>query len=455
MVKSCLPYFLALLLLLAVPSLLRGQENDFEEMLQRVDTVENPVYKPVLSFSYGTTNFRGDIRNNYLSAGTANPSFRINASTFVDHKHYLRANFFFQYGQLNGATYSVLDITRNYNFSTDLNAIGVGIDYDFKPFISDDALVRPYVAIGIENISFSAKGDLYDADGNFYYYWTDGTIRNVAEADNPVNSTLLYRDYTFETDLRKLERDEYGLGTYGQRSMAIPLEAGAQFRISDRFFFRAGLAWNYTFTDFLDNVAAEGTHLTGSKGNDSYVYSYVSLHFDLFSDPKTRTVELLYADIELDPVFYDDEDGDFVLDVADLCPGTPYGVEVDTLGCPYDRDADGVPDYRDKEPDSEPGVWVDDDGVTLTEEAELMRLHRDMAMERDEVKAYFESLKDNFIMVKAEKIPEKYLFLDVNKDGYISYEELLKAVDDYFEYKLEISLDELKEFNQFFFQQVE
>jgi len=455
MKKGIFSYLAVLLVLFLVPVMVEGQETDFEQMLQRVDTVKNPVYKPVLSFSYGTTTFRGDIHNSYLSPVISNPSFKINASTFIDQQHYLRANFFFQYGQLNGASYSYLDVLNNVNFSTDLYGVGIGVDYDFKPFIKDDAPIRPFVGLGIENISFSAKGDLYDANGNYYYYWSDGTIRSVAESTTGVPSSLLYRDYNFETDLRTMERDLYELGTYSQRSMAIPLEVGAQFRVSNRFFFRLGMVWNYTFTDYLDNAAAEGTHTVGKKGNDSYVYSYMSLHFDLFSDPKTRTVELLYADIELDPIFFDDEDGDFVLDVADHCPGTPFGVEVDTLGCPLDGDMDGIPDYLDQEEDSAPGAWVDDNGVTLSEDALIMRLHRGSAMDRREVKEYFESLKDKFIMVKTEKIPEKYLFLDVNKDGYISYEELLKAVDDYFEYKLEMSLEELKEFNQFFFQQIE
>lgn len=452
--KSRFKYLLPLLLL-AVPVFLNAQETDYEDLLQRVDTVENPVYKPVIALGYGTTNFRGDVRNTYLSPSISNPSFKVNASTFIDHKHYFRANFFFQYGQLNGVTSSYSDIAGNLNFSTDLYTVGVGVDYDFGHLIRPDALVRPYVAIGIGNISFSAKADLKDAAGNVYYYWNDGTIRSVDQASGGLPSVILHRDYTFETDLRSMERNEYGLGNYSQRTMAIPLEAGAQFRVSDRFFFRMGMAWNYTFSDYLDNVASEGTHNVGAKGNDSYVYSYISLHFDLFSDPKTRTVELLYADIELDPVFYDDEDGDFVLDGADHCPGTPYGVEVDSLGCPLDTDLDGVPDYLDKEAGTAPGAWVDDNGVTLTEDALLMRLHRETAMERSEVQDYFQSLRDNFIMVKAEKIPEKYLFLDVNKDGYISYEELLNAVDQYFEYKLEITLEELKEFNRFFFMQAE
>ena len=76
----------------------------------------------------------------------------------------------------------------------------------------------------------------------------------------------------------------------------------------------------------------------------------------------------MYADVDFDPLFFDDEDGDFILDVTDRCPGTPYGVEVDTLGCPLDGDMDEVPDYLDKELESAPGAWLNEDGVTVTDD---------------------------------------------------------------------------------------
>ncbi len=42
-----------------------------------------------------------------------------------------------------------------------------------------------------------------------------------------------------------------------------------------------------------------------------------------------------------------DRDKDGVWDKIDMCPGTPRGVEVDSVGCPLDEDHDGVPDYLD------------------------------------------------------------------------------------------------------------
>ena len=42
-----------------------------------------------------------------------------------------------------------------------------------------------------------------------------------------------------------------------------------------------------------------------------------------------------------------DSDKDGIWDKIDMCPETPRGVEVDSIGCPLDEDHDGVPDYLD------------------------------------------------------------------------------------------------------------
>ena len=42
-----------------------------------------------------------------------------------------------------------------------------------------------------------------------------------------------------------------------------------------------------------------------------------------------------------------DKDKDGVWDKIDMCPDTPRGVVVDSVGCPLDEDHDGVPDYLD------------------------------------------------------------------------------------------------------------
>ncbi len=340
-----------------------GQEVDYDSLLQRVDTVENPVYKPVVSFSYGILNFRGDVRNSLITPVIGNQAGMLNVATLFGRNRNFVANFNFMMGRLTVNQYSYEDLYRNLNFETDLFSFGVNVEYRFGHFIKKTSFIRPYVSLGIENVNFSSKGDLLvDSSGTSYQYWSDGTIRGVEQDGATGTEPVIYRDYIFETDLRSMEKEiDPGFGTYSQRSLAIPAEVGLHFLVGRRAFFSLGVSYHYMFNDYLDNVAGEGTSIQGNKGNDSYVFSHLSLHFDLFSDPATRTVDLLYADAEFDPLFFDDEDGDFVLDVADRCPGTPYGIEVDTLGCPLDGDRDGVPDYLDKELETRDGAWVDDE----------------------------------------------------------------------------------------------
>lgn len=435
-----------------IHSTVSAQEVNYDSLLQRIDTVENPVYKPVLSIGYGTLNFFGDVSNSYRWPVVGNPAVKVNVSTFIDNAHYFTADFSFLAGNLNGDQYIEGENPFNLNFTTNIFSIGVGVRYGFGHFIDEAFPVRPYLGLGIEQINFSAKGDLEDPDGNTYYYWPDGTIRSIAVGETGA-ALPLARDYVFETDLRSYERDRYGLGSYGSRTVGFPVSVGVRFDISERIFFRLGTSWHYTLSDYIDNVAAEGTHNAGKRGNDSYMFSQFSMHFDMFSDPKIRTEELLFADIELDPLFYDDEDGDFILDIADQCPGTPFGVVVDTVGCPLDGDSDGVPDYLDREPESPPGVWVDDDGVTLPEDKFLASLGREDALKREDLEAYMAQFRQTFKSMRVTDIPEKFVSLDTDGDEYISFDELLKVIDDYFDFKVNLSLEELRQLNEFFFEQ--
>jgi hypothetical protein len=436
-----------------VPLVIQGQEIDYDSLLQRIDTVENPVYKPVVSFSYGVMNFHGDVKNSYNSPAVGNHAGKLNVSTFVDRQHHFVANFSLILGRLSGNEYSHSDITRNLNFQTGLYSFGLNLEYRFGHFLPATSLVRPYVSLGVESINFSSKGDLKNADGVDYHYWTDGTIRDVDETLAGA-SNIIYRDYQYETDLRLRELEDFGLGDYNQRSLGIPAGLGVHFRIDQRAFFSLGMSYHYAFTDVLDNVAHEGTSIVGKRGNDSYIFSHVSLHFDLFSDPTTRTVDLMFADVEFDPLFFDDEDGDFVLDVSDHCPGTPYGVEVDTLGCPLDGDRDGIPDYLDQELDTPPGAWVNELGETVTgAEFDAVLAQREQAMARANVEAYLDMIRGDYRVGSSAIIPDRFKSLDENEDGYISFDELLRTIDQYFDYQLDLSLEELRQVNEFFFSQ--
>lgn len=442
-------------LLLLTPTLTLAQEEEIEELL--TEEIENidPIYKPVIGLGSGVFNFYGDIRNNYINPTLGNFGYKFNVSTFLDEKRFYTVNLFFLYGQISANQQSLQDLSANLNFQTDLVTFGVNLEYNFEHFIPGDKFLRPYLSAGLENIQFTPKGDLFDPEGNRYFYWPDGSIRDIpAEIGDQQPSTFLHRDWNYETDLRQRERELYNLGNYSKNSFAVPLDLGINMKISERTHLKLGTSFHYTFTDFLDNVSSEGTSVKGRKGNDMLSYNYFSLHFDLFSESKTVIIEKMFAEYEFDEVMLGDEDGDFVLDAIDECPGTPHGVAVDTLGCPLDSDNDGVPDYLDEEKFSEPGAWVDDNGVSLSEEEYLASLKmRSEAMSRNEVPDYFATIGKGYVPKTAEEIPEKFRIVDLDEDGYISFEELLLAIDHYFDGSLKLDVEDIYELNNFFFRQ--
>ncbi|HYW96776.1 MAG TPA: hypothetical protein VE870_14365 [Bacteroidales bacterium] len=444
------------LLLLSVISLqLFAQEEDVEDLLNEKIAVENPVYKPVISLGSGVFGFYGDIRNNYFTPTIGNFGYRVMFTTYLDQKRFYKLNLFFLYGSLSANERSVTDLSRNLNFKSDLTDFGITAEYSFDHFIAQNKFIHPFISAGIENIQFTPKSDLLDAEGRPYYYWSDGSIRNVPEAGSDIHAgQILHRNYTYETDLRSHEKNLFNLGAYSTSAFSIPVDIGIDFKISERVSCRLGSSYHFTFTDYMDNVSSEGTSVKGKKGNDHFSYNYFSLHFDLFSEPKTVIVEKLFAELDFDDVMYGDEDGDFILDPVDDCPGTPYGVAVDTTGCPLDTDADGIPDYQDKEPGTASGAWVDDKGRTITEQAYLATLlKREDAMSREDVKAYFNTIGKGYVKKSVTEIPEKFKQLDKDHDGYISFDELLQSIDDYFDYKLDFTVEDIYDLNNFFFEQ--
>ena len=450
--------FASLLIIFAFGFSVFAQEDQIEDLLNEKVVNENPVYKPMIGVGSGVFSFLGDVKNNYHNPLLGDYGYKINVSTFVDAKRYLKFNLNFLYGQTSGNERSISDPTRNLNFKTDLVTFGINFEYSFNHFIQKKSLIRPYISLGIENLQFTPKGDIYTSIDDVkyeYQYWSDGSIRDIPEimGDNSLSS-VLYRDYSYETDLRQREKSLHNLGTYSKNTFALPIDLGINMRISDRVSLKLGSSLHYTFTDFIDNVSSTGTSTVGKKGNDMLLFNYFSLDFDLFSEPKTLIVEKMFAELEFDAVMFDDEDGDFILDAVDECPGTPYGIATDTLGCALDEDLDGIPDYLDKEVFSAPNAWVDNEGRTITEEDYLAKLlNRNDAMNRDELIAYLETIGKSYVKKSIEEIPEKFKNLDTDGDGYISFDELLQAIDNYFDQKLTLSVEDIYELNNFFFGQ--
>jgi hypothetical protein len=455
--------WLLLALLLPLGMLVKAQENELDNLLNEEVENINPVYKPVLGFGVGVLNYFGDIKNTYYSPTLGTLGYKVNLSTFIDNKRILKADFFFMGGKMNGNERSYTNLQHNFNFQTSIYNFGIDVNYNFDNlYKKKNRKIHPFVSLGISTMLFNSRtdsiGHYYDPDSKLnvearYHYWSDGTIRSVTEATgDPGMTHLMNRDFIYETPLRQ---HDWGLGQYAQYAFVVPFDFGIDMQVSDRMMIRLGNSFCYTFSDNIDHVSSKNTSgRIGNKGNDMFNYTYVSFHLDLFSSAKTLKIERLFRDMEFDPMLFGDEDNDGWMDGWDQCPGTPLGVATDSTGCPIDSDHDGVYDYLDKEPFSRAGAWVNDDGVEITEEALIALLDQSMAVNHNEIDFYIRR-PDSYAGRKHGNvtIPDKFKSVDADNDGYISFDEMLKEIDRFFDFESKLTAGDIYELNSFFFSQ--
>lgn len=330
---------------------------------------------PVLGVGTGMFAFMGDIQDKTYS----NPLVsRLGYELFLGKKinPFLEINFGILFGKI-GANERSLD--RNLNFQSEIRSGGVSLGYNFHHLLKKERLVEPVLSIGINTFEFLSKTDLYDAQGNLYYYWTDGSIRNLAQNDpNAATAKYLQRDYTYETDIRESNFDGYG--KYTERSFAVPIGFHVRSHLSERVDFKIGTTLYYTFTDLVDGVAKDGIPgRVGNSSNDMFLYTSASLTYDFMLRKDKEIKEEDFEGYDLLAEDIEDSDGDGVHDFIDRCANTPPGVKVDMNGCPLDEDGDGVPDYLDDELPTRSGVFVTMKGEELTDS--IIQLEYDRYMD--------------------------------------------------------------------------
>lgn len=336
------------------------------------ETLSNPpalgeVFKPKISLGAGMLSFHGDLyAKHYQAPWTGRIGYDLNISQRLFKP--LQLNFNILFGKL-GANEWVNG--RQENFQSEIRAGGLSLLYDFGNFIPDNYRIRPWISAGVNSFEFLSKTDLYDRYGNQYYYWSDGSIKNIDESAPTASLAVnLNRDYVYETDIR--ERNKDGFGKYQERAWAFPVGAGALMKVTDRIDFKIGFQYYFTTTDYIDGITKNslGTR-SGTKQKDNFVYTSFSLQYDLVFKKKDKGDTLpddYFDNVDWLAIDKDDYDGDGVRDWDDKCHGTPKGVKVDANGCPFDDDNDGVANHEDDELNSPQGIEVNMHGVALTDE---------------------------------------------------------------------------------------
>ncbi len=328
--------------------------------------------KPRLGLGAGSMVMYGEIGrdNRGYHPGSADMAYTLSLTNEIT--SYLDLSLYTVFGTIN---LNELTNPRMLNMQSTIRSGGALVTYNFDHFLPAGRGAEPFIGVGFESFEFLSKTDLYDANGMQYHYWNDGSIRSIDQnAANAADAVMLQRDYVYETDLRDMNLD--GRGAYPDRSFAIPVTAGIQFRVTDRF--RAQLATRYlfTFSDLVDNMSDESAGARqGDSRNDRFLFTHATINYDL-NPLRTKSKRSGDPFQELDDeelmAALEDTDGDGVADILDRCPATPQGTEVDERGCPVDTDGDGIADYRDLEPWSE-HTYVDANGVALDDEAIYQR----------------------------------------------------------------------------------
>ncbi|MCB0478751.1 MAG: SPOR domain-containing protein [Crocinitomicaceae bacterium] len=331
------------------------------------DTLDH-VFKPTIGFEIGVLSFFGDVQNNLKGYSPFSGSYGIKIFAQAPLNNALHLEIF---GQFNKITVNEHTPVRNLNFQSRIRMGGIMVHYNLFPLVTEKLkrFFSPTIGIGITSFEFNTKSDMrnkwYD-----YHYWSDGSIRNIAENDpNAPSAEIISRDNSYETDLRELNLD--GLGLYRIQSWSVPITLGLNFKMGERFAARLSCTYHFTFTDLIDNVSSKGVGMRqGNKQMDNFLWTSFGLSYDLVfkkgTGGKIDEMEFLIDD----PYLADssDTDNDGIMDPFDHCAYTPLEASVDERGCPLDSDGDLVPDYIDEEPDTREGAEVNMYGVEIPEE---------------------------------------------------------------------------------------
>ena len=206
-------------------------------------------------------------------------------------------------------------LERSLNAQTDIQDYSFLLTYylDNDRFLERKSFLSPYLSLGIGYTSFDVYGDLLDAQGMPYHYWSDYTIRSIAEgAPGAGQAVIVEQDGEYETELTSLQTEQ----SYPTETFNIPIALGLKFRLGDRINLNLEVMARYTFTDYLDDVGGDyrseyssdlqqlAANPTGREAsqrgdspsiNDFYTFTSVSLHYNFSRRDYVYRAPRIYA----------------------------------------------------------------------------------------------------------------------------------------------------------------
>jgi len=431
-----------------------------QEDADSTDTSESSNKVPLTyNLGMGLYSYRGDV--GYIKDLGTTENFQIGFNAGAEYKVHSSFGLGINLGY-GSLVKNEKNGNSNRNFKSTLLSGGLNATFHFANgfILAEDYPIDPIIGIGVDLINFTPKTDLYDASGNLYYYWLDGSVRDV-DQDSPSNSTVLTRDYEYETDLK--------VDGESNTALAFPFVLGFNFYITPYLKAQLKQSLCLTNTDFLDG------HVAG-QANDIYGYTSCSFIFNpaglIAKDKKSKE----YDEIDFVSLLKADSDADGVLDIDDRCNETEEGIKVDRHGCPLDKDNDGIPDHLDKEIDTKSeiakidsnGVGIEDSLVAQQAQDTVVTLREELCQfypsmcQGDESDIEFQllntgkadkSLLSSKVEPSKKPIEEIKKVCDLNGDGKVSSKEIYESIDNYFDGKVDIDLGDIHKLIDYYFEQ--
>lgn len=437
-------------------SIAQAQETPDSSSTNKDTSGLSPIYYNV---GVGLLNYRGDVGVIKDLGTTENLQFGFQAGAEYKITSSLGIS-------LNGGYATLTKNERNgdsnRNFQSKVINAGLSASFHFANgfILAEDYPIDPFISIGIDFLSFNSKTDSLDASGNKYFYWEDGSIRDIAYDPDNIG-TKLSRDYKYETKIPTNEE--------GDIPFAFPVAIGFDFHINSYLKARIKQSISITNTDFIDGFV-------GGKANDVLMYSSISFVFNPSGLGERSKKHKEYDDIDFTALLKADSDADGILDIDDKCQFTDEGIKVDKHGCPLDDDHDGIPNHLDQDNKTKKSALeVDTNGVAVPDSLIAREAIDTVVTLRDELCQFYpsmcqgeesdiefqllnvgkadKSLISSRVEPSKKSIEEIIKLCDINGNGRITSKEIYESIDNYFDGKVDLALGDIHKLIDYFFEQ--
>lgn len=235
-----------------------------------------------LGLSSGISNYFGDLGNdNLIQTTSTRPGIAVTLRNFLG-----KPKFGYQYHPFNvearmswhrigydetksisgRSGFDLRNYGRGLSFRTDVFGTSVHATYTLyadrrKELCNQHAALFLFVGAGVYYAQ--PKADLFNGNidlANRYYFWSDGTVRDKAEATGEGN--VIEKDGKFETNLKDWHTEGEGAkGEFGRKKnysyfqIGIPLGLGFRYGLTKKTTLSVEFGYYKFMTDFLDDAS--------------------------------------------------------------------------------------------------------------------------------------------------------------------------------------------------------